>query len=115
MSLAWSDLGVPERHLMWLTVLDEEGLTFFLSPYMSNRLQTRDEDDLLQPSSPDASLLTNTSLAFKCERGVTQGDTMPTICWVAILDLIMSLIDPDETCTDTAYVCRRPRHVLFDT
>ena len=73
---------------------------------MSNRLQTRDEDELLHPTSPNASLLTNTSLAFKCERGVTQGDTMSTICWVAIFDLILSLIDPDETCMDTAYCVR---------
>ena len=83
MRLAWSRLGVPDEHLTWLTSLDEDGLTFFLSPYMANRLDTRQPESLLQPDATDDHLLLQTDSAFTCERGVTQGDTMSTICWVA--------------------------------
>jgi hypothetical protein len=41
MLLAWSRLEVP----------DEEGLTFFLSPFMAKKLQTRSEDDLLSSTA----------------------------------------------------------------
>jgi hypothetical protein len=44
MRLAWSRLGVPDEYLEWLTSLDEQGLAFFLSPYMSNHLDTGDSD-----------------------------------------------------------------------
>ena len=103
MRLAWSRLGVPDEHLAWLTSLDEEGLTFFLSPYMANRLDTRQPELLVHPDATDDHLLLQTDSAFTCERGVTQGDTMSTICWVAIFDMILSLIDPTGIGSDTAY------------
>lgn len=102
MRLAWARLGVPDEYVQWLTNLDEEGLTFFLSPYMANKLQTRQEEDLL--SSPtDYHLLLHHMLGFHTQRGVTQGDTMATICWVAIFDMILTWCDPENTSSDVAY------------
>ena len=103
MRLAWARLGIPEEHLQWLTSMDEEGLTFFLSPYMSNRLDTASTEDLLDPDAPPSHLLKQLDSAFSCERGVTQGDTMSTICWVAIFDMILSLVDPLAQADDPAY------------
>jgi hypothetical protein len=103
MRLAWSRLGVQEEYVHWLTDLDEDGLTFFLSPFMANKLQTRSEDELLS-SSEDGHLILEKLLGFHAERGVTQGDTMATICWVAIFDImILTLCDPDNTSSDAAY------------
>jgi hypothetical protein len=87
MRLAWSRLGVPEEYVHGLTDLDEDGLTFFLSPFMANKLQTRSEDELLS-SNEDGHLTLEKLLGFHAERGVTQGDTMATICWVAIFDFL---------------------------
>jgi hypothetical protein len=42
-------------------------------------------------------------LGFHAERGVTQGDTMATICWVAIFDMILTWCDPENTSSDAAY------------
>jgi hypothetical protein len=102
MRLAWARLGVPEEYVHWLTNLDEEGLTFFLSPFMANKLQTRMEEELLS-SSEDDHLLREHLYGFHAERGVTQGDTMATICWVAIFDMILTWCDPDNTYADAAY------------
>jgi hypothetical protein len=102
MSLAWSRLGVPEEYVQWLTELDEEGLTFFLSPFMANKLQTRTEEDLLS-STEDNHLLQEQLLGFHAERGVNQGGTMATICWVAIFDMILTKCDPENTSSDAAY------------
>jgi hypothetical protein len=90
MLLAWSRLEVP----------DEEGLTFFLSPFMANKLQTR--SSLLH--SRQSSLLLKHQLGFHAERGVTQGDTMATICWVAVFDMILTWCDPENTSSDAAYI-----------
>jgi hypothetical protein len=101
MRLAWSRLGVPEEYVHWLTDLDEDGLTFFLSPFMANRLQTRSEE--LLSSDEDGHLILEKLLGFHAERGVTQGDTMATICWVAIFDMILIWCDPENTSSDAAY------------
>ena len=103
MRLAWARLGIPEEHMQWLTSLDEEGLTFFLFTYISNRLDTISTEELLDPDAPSAHLLKQLDSAFSCERGVTQGDTMSTIYWVAIFDMILSLVDPTAYADDPAY------------
>jgi hypothetical protein len=48
-------------------------------------------------------VMTSKRLGFHAERGVTQGDTMATICWVAIFDMILTWCDPENTSSDAAY------------
>jgi hypothetical protein len=66
---------------------------------MANKLQTRTEEDLLSSVEDNQEQL----LGFHAERGVTQGDTMATICWVAIFDMILTWCDPENISSDAAY------------
>jgi hypothetical protein len=95
MLLAWSRLEVP----------DEEGLTFFLSPFMAKNSKPAPKMTFSPPQQTiQSSLLLKHQLGFHAERGVTQGDTMATICWVAVFDMILTWCDPENTSSDAAYI-----------
>lgn len=94
MTLAWARLGVPEEYVQWLTNLDEDGLTFFLSPFMANNLQTLMEEPLLSSSSSTCS-------------ASTQGDTMATICSMVTPtpDLAFQQVKADLVSSFCAFSC----------
>ena len=81
--------------------LDEKGLTFPLTPHMQNHFSSRTPLELL---AMDSHFLDRPGLGYETTRGVTQGDTMSTACWVAVYDIILDLIaTDDEDTADTAY------------
>ena len=65
-----------------------------------------DSNNLLPPDSlleHSNNLFADLSLGFRPDRGVTQGDTMATIIWVAIFDILLCWLDTSDDSTDLAY------------
>jgi len=94
MRLAWTRLGVPAPVTTWLTSLDRDGLTFVMTPYMMEKLRHRPLDKIMETDGhilPDEIL----TLGFHSIRGITQGDTASTVAWIALYDILLTLIDDD--------------------
>jgi len=92
--LAWARLGVPCEHIDWFMALDADGLTFPLTPHMFQNLDSRSAVDLIQS---DDHFLARDDLGYRAVRGVTQGDTMSTACWIAVYDILLDLIEMEPT------------------
>ena len=77
MKLAWVRLGIPPDIILWLTSLDQGGLTFPWTPHMADNIEPRFRDDLLHS---DGHFVKQTDLmGFHKERGITQGDIMSAV------------------------------------
>ena len=86
MRLAWRRLGVDDDTVKWLTALDEDGLTFPLTPFMMGNLQPHSEAALMAGSTH---FIAASHLGFKGIRGIGQGDTMSTVAWIAVFDILL--------------------------
>ena len=100
MKLAWARLGVPADVVQWITTLDEGSHTYIWSPYMADNMEPRSLDSLL---SHDGPFIREHELGFDTQRGCGQGDTLSSVAFVAVFDILLDWIDPEITNQDLAY------------
>eukprot|EP01036_Dinobryon_divergens_P061916 gene61916-biopygen33085 len=74
MMIAWLRLGVPEQIATWLVGLDMDGVTIVRTPN-----------------------------AFKAELGTGQGDVSSPMCWNALFDILLVMLEQSD---QTPYYCR---------
>jgi hypothetical protein len=68
---------------------------------MAGKIEPRSRDDLLQS---DGHFVNQTDLmGFHKERGITQGDTMTAVAWVAVFDILLTFLDNIPGTEDVAY------------
>jgi hypothetical protein len=89
MHLAWCRLRVPEEFVQWLSDLDEEGLTFFLSPFMANKLQIRTDDDIFSSTEDNHLILDHLLVASMLKEGSLKATQWPPSVGSMVEDQIL--------------------------
>jgi hypothetical protein len=68
---------------------------------MADNIEPRSRDELLQS---DGHFVHQTDLmGFHKQRGITQGDTMSAVAWVAVFDILLTFLDNIPGTEDVAY------------
>jgi hypothetical protein len=92
--LAWARLGLDPSDLEWFLNLDATGRIIIRSSYQQDRMShTRDMST--------GAMLEPLRHAFHPDRGIGQGDTPSTLIFIAVFDIILTLLD--SSCTGEAH------------
>ena len=98
--LAWARLGLAIEDLEWFLRLDATGNIYIRTPHQQRTMSLT--------SSMDAGvMLAPPGNSFHPERGIGQGDTPSTLLFIAVFDILLTLLDASTT--GKAHACRRPR------
>ena len=89
--LAWQRLGVPPDTALWLSQLDIDGDVY---PWTPHYIESTRFHSFSYLSSRDSSFVTNHSPSFRAVRGIGQGDTLSTVAWIAVYDILLDMIHP---------------------
>jgi hypothetical protein len=89
MRIAWKRLGVDSSTVEWLTGLDEGGLTFAWTPHMQDHMEPHSEKFLMSGGAKHF-VAAAEKFGFHAHRGIGQGDTMSTVAWIAVFDILLS-------------------------
>eukprot|EP01041_Mallomonas_annulata_P001235 gene1235-biopygen592 len=87
MMISWLRLGVSIDIALWLVELDRSGVTVVRSP--AARRAWKD----MTPMMPNALLGAILVEAFEAERGTRQGDVTSPLCWTALFDILLKMLD----------------------
>jgi hypothetical protein len=99
--LAWARLGMATDDLEWFLRLDATGNIYIRTPeFELNREMTKAEEHL-KAQLPMLSSITENQ--FHPERGIGQGDTPSTLIFIAVFDILLTLLDNSGTGTPHAY------------
>ena len=89
--LAWVRLGVPMDVAEWFVELDDGGLSFISTPYFHMNKDLKTPSNLKTKSGH----FTNaTHLGYKAQRGIGQGESVSSLLWTALYDILLEWIDP---------------------
>jgi hypothetical protein len=95
-NLAWQRMGVRGKSLELLMSLDEVGRAYPWTPHMMKKVYTFNSSPLKRTTHL---IKHSSSLGFRPQRGVGQGDTLSTLVWNAVFDILLYML----TDTDLAY------------
>jgi hypothetical protein len=94
--LAWARLGLAVDDLEWFLNLDSSGNVIIRTPYQQDtmtRTNNMDKGTMLSPAGH----------SFHPERGIGQGDTPSTLLFIAVFDILITLLDNSNTGIAHAY------------
>jgi hypothetical protein len=94
--LAWSRLGLSEDDMEWFLQLDSTGRVYVRTPHQQSHI-TRTTD------MATGAMLSPLGHSFHPERGIGQGDTPSTLVFIAVFDILLTLLDSSHTGTSHAY------------
>eukprot|EP01041_Mallomonas_annulata_P042126 gene42126-biopygen5934 len=110
MMIAWLRLGVPEQIATWLVGLDMDGR---LTPsarrawqqahYQGIRAGENNYTQKMRPMTRHQLLCVHMIDAFKAELGTGQGDVSSPMCWNALFDILLVMLEHSD---QTPYYCR---------
>eukprot|EP01034_Spumella_vulgaris_P029001 gene29001-35972_t len=120
MMIAWLRLGVPLDIALWLVELDRSGVTVVRTPaarrawkdmhYQGVRAAVGRYSRNMQPMTPNALLSAILVEAFEAERGTGQGDVTSPLCWTALFDILLKMLDSIDA---DPFQCRGAAGVLY--
>eukprot|EP01034_Spumella_vulgaris_P046869 gene46869-58455_t len=103
MMISWFRLGVPIDIALWLVELDRSGVTVVRTPaarrawkdmnYPGVKAAAGRYSRNMTPMTPNALLSAILVEAFEAERGTGQGDVTSPLCWTALSDILLKLLD----------------------
>ena len=94
--LAWARLGLSPEDLEWFLRLDSSGDIIIRTPYQQQIMaRTRDMDT--------GKMLTPSGHSFHPDRGIGQGDTPSTLLFIAVFDILLTLLENSDTGVAHAY------------
>jgi hypothetical protein len=91
--LAWTRLGVPVDVAEWFVNLDDGGLSFISSPYYHTNKNIRTPTEL---KSEAGHFTSAPHLGFTAERGIGQGESASSLLWVALYDILLDWLNPQN-------------------
>jgi hypothetical protein len=99
--LSWARLGLDYEDLEWFLNLDSTGQAYIRTPAFEASVSYTDPETHLKTPTPMLSSPHSTS--FHPERGIGQGDTPSTLLFVAVFDILLTLLDSANIGTPHAY------------
>eukprot|EP01041_Mallomonas_annulata_P042162 gene42162-biopygen7790 len=113
MMIAWLRLGVPEQIATWLVGLDMDGVTIVRTPsarrawqqahYQGIRAGEHNYTQKMRPMTCHHLLCVHMIDAFKAELGTGQRDVSSPMCWNALFDILLVILEQSD---QTPYYCR---------
>eukprot|EP01041_Mallomonas_annulata_P042211 gene42211-biopygen12292 len=113
MMIAWLRLGVPEQIATWLVGLDMDGVTIVRTPsarrawqqahYQGIRTGEHNYTQKMRLMIRHQLLCVHMIDAFKAELGTGQGDVSSPMCWNALFDILLVMLEQSD---QTPYYCR---------
>eukprot|EP01041_Mallomonas_annulata_P042294 gene42294-biopygen23782 len=113
MMIAWLRLGVPEQIATWLVGLDMDGATIVRTPsarrawqqahYQGIRAGEHNYTQKMRPMTRHQLLCVHMIDAFKAELGTGQGDVSSPMCWNALFDILLVMLEQSD---QTPYYCQ---------
>ena len=91
--LAWVRLGVPPDVADWFVALDDGGLSFISTPFYHANKDLHTPDQL---RNKDTHFSQAPHLAYEAERGIGQGESLSSLMWTALYDILLEFIDPSN-------------------
>jgi hypothetical protein len=94
--LAWARQGLDPEDLVWFLNLDATGKIIIRSPYQQSRMSRTTDMSSNAMFEP----LRHT---FHPDRGIGQGDTPSTLIFIAVFDILLTLVENSRTSRAHAY------------
>eukprot|EP01041_Mallomonas_annulata_P006771 gene6771-biopygen3259 len=120
MMIAWLRLGVPLDIALWLVELDRSGVTMVRTPAAKKAWKDRHYQGIqapgnlysasMRPISPNQLLSAVLAEAFDAERGTGQGDVTSPLCWTALFDILLRMLDAVDR---DPFMCRGANGRLY--
>ncbi len=99
--LAWARLGLGIQDLEWFLQLDSTGKIYIRTPKFEEHKKHRSPEE---HRNKELSMLeTVNTHPFHPERGVGQGDTPSALIFIAVFDILLTLLDKSNTGQPHAY------------
>jgi hypothetical protein len=99
--LSWARLGLQHDDLEWFLALDSVGQAYIRTPAFE--ASVRYTSPATHLASPSPMLHSPNKTSFHPERGIGQGDTPSTLLFVAVFDILLTLLDSANTGIPHAY------------
>eukprot|EP01041_Mallomonas_annulata_P008426 gene8426-biopygen4060 len=120
MMTAWLRLGVPLDIAMWLVELDRSGITMVRTPAAKTAWKDRHYQGIqapanlysasMRPISPNQLLSAVLAEAFDAERGTGQCDVTSPLCWTALFDILLRMLNAVDR---DPFMCRGANGRLY--
>eukprot|EP01041_Mallomonas_annulata_P042117 gene42117-biopygen5459 len=120
MMIAWLRLGVPLDIALWLVELDRSGVTMVRTSAAKKAWKDRHYQGIqapgnlysasMRPISPNQLLSAVLTEAFDAERGTGQGDVTSPLCWTALFDILLRMLDAVDR---DPFMCRGANERLY--
>ena len=98
--LAWTRLGVPTDVAEWFVSLDDGGLAYIDTPHFQMNKNLHSSQSILTGvqhfPNPSSSPEQPQHLGFNPQRGIGQGESASSLMWVAVYDILLDWIDPNN-------------------
>lgn len=94
--LAWARLGLDPSDLEWFLKLDKTGRIIIRTPDQQTRMSRRTD-------IATGAMLEPLRYAFHPDKGIEQGDTPSTLIFIAVFDILLSLVDNSHAGEAHAY------------
>jgi hypothetical protein len=94
--LAWARLGLSVTDLEWFLNLDERGHIYIRTPHQQ-------ACSTLTTNMKSGKMLSPPGTAFHPDRGIGQGDTPSTLIFIAVFDILLTLLEESGTGQAHAY------------
>eukprot|EP01036_Dinobryon_divergens_P062140 gene62140-biopygen47474 len=120
--IAWLRLGVPHNIAEWLVGLDLQGVTIVRTPlarqawlranYQGFRAPGNNFSRNMRPMTNNQELCKQIIDTFLAELGTGQGDVASPMCWNALFDILLVMLD---NCDRDPYWCRGAKGNMYTT
>ena len=97
--LAWARLGFTGEDLEWFLGLDSTGHITIRTPYQQQHMKSSNGHQVLSGEK----MLRPHKHSFHPARGIGQEDTPSTLIFIAVFDILLTLLDESETGDAHAY------------
>lgn len=99
--MAWTRLGLNTQDLEWFLKLDATGNVYIRTPEFEANKKLNQPNEHLQGEI--AIIEDGNNNKFHPERGVGQGDTPSSLIFIAVFDILLTLLDESKTGQPHAY------------
>jgi hypothetical protein len=97
--LAWARLGIEEKDLEWFLGLDTVGHITVRTPHQQKSMRPSNGHQVLAGGR----MLLDHPTSFHPDRGIGQGDTPSTLIFIAVFDIVLTLLEDSDTGEAHAY------------
>jgi hypothetical protein len=109
--LAWARLGIEKKDVEWFLGLDAVGKITIRTPHQQKSMRPSNGHQVLAGGR----MLLDHPTSFHPDRGIEQGDTPSTLIFIAVFDILLTLLEDSGTgeahayADDLAHLARTPR------